>query len=205
MSFKYPIHLLEPIEKDRPIKGFRFKPAVAFLLSELAGVEYALIRNCKVYSRTAYRYLPWYSAKKGGGAITLGNKNWQSITYTENFFSDDKSLFPHSAYLNNLYTWLNMSSHEVGHLSHAMRYRSLIIYLIVFMIQYTRFGHDEAPLEHEANIGSDNFKDFYRYISMNGQSTVLSEILENDKDEDEKIRKLGIILSKYHTKKTLTR
>jgi len=203
MRLSYPIHILEPIHQEKPSKGFRYKPAVAYLLSVLSEVDVALIENCKVYSRSPFRYMPWYNAQKGGGAITLGNKNWQSITFTENFFSDDKSSYAHAAYLNNLYTWLKLSSHEVGHLSHALRFKSLIVYLIVFIIQYVRYGHDDAPLEHEANVGSDNFKAFHSYVYSSENPTVLSKILESDLSEAEKIEEIKLIISKYRTKNTL--
>jgi len=195
----YPNYILEPIDSNNISLGFRFKPAVAYFLSEIAKVDIGLINNCKVKSRSFVRYIPWYSAQKGGGAITLGNANWQTITYTENFFSDDTSIYPHTAYANKLYTWLSMSAHEVGHLTHAFQYKSIIFYLFIFIYQYGRYGHDKAPLEKEANYGSDNFLRLRKYLTASNQNEKLQHIFESDQNEKEKIKLLEALLIQYRT------
>ena len=105
-------------------------------------------------------FMPWYSSKKGGGAITLGSARWGSITYTENFFSENKDIYSQAAYADRTSVWLGMSAHEVGHLEHARRYGSLIVYLIAFIAQYMRYGHDAAPLEIEAERGRQTYHRF---------------------------------------------
>jgi len=145
---------------------YRYSPIMIELLSRVAAVPPYLIANTKVYSRSPIRYIPFYPAHNGGGAITLGNKKWQSITYTENFFSSDTEAYGHAAYADKPSTWLRMSAHEVGHLIHAQRYGSIIIYLFVFAYQYLRYGHDAAPLELEAEYGNRTLAEFDRYAIM---------------------------------------
>ena len=197
---QYPDYILDPINEFKPYNGFRFKPSVAYFLNQISGVEIELIENCTIYSRSLFRFLPWYSAQKGGGAITLGGRAHQSITFTENFFSTDIDDYPHSAYSNVMNTWLRMAAHEVGHLTHAFRYRWLFIYLLVFAYQYLRYGHDDAPLEIEANFGSDNFGQFLSFLRREGQVDSFEEIFRSTMPEKEKVTQLEEILLKFHSK-----
>jgi len=198
MGLEFPKHILEP-NSDNWIKdGFKYKTSVAYLLSELSGVEMKTILNCNVYTRSLRRYRPWYPAQKGGGAITLGNRNWQNITFTENFFSTNKSLYPNSAYGDQTISWLRLSAHEVGHLAHALRYGSIVIYLFKFIYEYTVFGHDKSPLEKEADQGSNNFKSFSIYLNRKEGVSTIEELLKKNISEDEKIQVLQNLLSKYY-------
>jgi len=91
---------------------YYFRPAMAFLLHKVSGATLEDISRTRIYSRTLLRYIPFYRSANGGGAITLGSGKWCSITYTENFFSDNNSRFANRAYANRLYAWIRLSAHS---------------------------------------------------------------------------------------------
>ena len=166
---------------------YHYGPAMSRLLSLVSGVSESTIRQTKIYSRQPLRYIPMYPAIKGGGAITLGNKRWTSITYTENFFSTNQQRYGSAAYGNNLNVWLRLSAHEVGHLHHAKRFKSFLIYLIVFAYQYIRFGHDAAPLELEADVGPKVLSKFRHFIRDTFDQDLIHDCLETHLPSDEKL------------------
>lgn len=175
--------------------GYQYTVPMVELLSKVADVEKSIITKTILYPRTALRYIPFYPARKGGGAITLGNHKKHSITFTENFFSDDKKLFGRAAYANNTSTWLRMSAHEVGHLTHAHRYKSLFIYLIVFVYQYLRYGHDAAPLEEEAEHGPRQLRKFLVYVKKQRADLIL--LMESDVSDATKVNLINDWWSEY--------
>jgi len=61
--------------------NYSFKPAAAHLLSLTTGVSKDLISKVVVQERKAGQYRPFYSADEGGGAITIGNKNYHDPFY----------------------------------------------------------------------------------------------------------------------------
>lgn len=163
-------------------KGYyHFRRPVAHLLHLVSGVDMQLIEDVKIYSRSTFRFIPWYPSSKGGGAITLGNKKWKSITFTENFFSTDQEKYNGRAYGDQLHTWLRLAAHEVGHLAHAQRFGSFIIYLWVFIYQYLLHGHDKAPLEIEAESGRKTYIYFNSYL-MKAQGNSISDLLSNNNE-----------------------
>ena len=175
------------ILKDEGSSFFRYGPAMSRLLSLVSEVKEDIIVNTKIYTRHPLRYIPMYAALKGGGAITLGNKSWSSITYTENFFSTDKDYFGRAAYGDNLLVWIRLSAHEVIHLNHAHRFKSFIIYLLVFAYQYIRYGHDGAPLEKEANEGPRVLANFIHFIRREFNKDLLQDCLAANLTEDQKL------------------
>jgi len=173
--------------KEERNQYYRYGPAMSRLLSLVSQVDEMTILNTKIYTRHPLRYIPMYASRKGGGAITLGNKSWTSITYTENFFSTDNAYFGRAAYGDNLLVWLRLSSHEVVHLHHAHRFKSFLIYLIVFAYQYIRYGHDGAPLEKEANEGPRVLSNFIHSIRREFNKDLLQDCLATNLTEDQKI------------------
>lgn len=171
-------------------KAYRYRPVMVSLLSKVTGVEEATILNTKLYSRSTVRYIPFYSAQKGGGAITLGNSHWHSITFTENFFSEDTEYYGRKAYAHNPRTWLRLSAHEVGHLHHTLRFKSFFIYLIVFAYQYLKYGHDAAPLEIEAEQGPRMLSRFSSYMKSDHGVDLIHDCIATDMDESEKLSML---------------
>lgn len=192
----YNKHILKPIAGDGAKGAFTFSKVMAYFLHILSEVDLRLIENAKIYSRSRYRYIPWYPAHKGGGAITLGSRKKASITFTENFFSGDKVLYKSKAYKSNLHAWIRLSSHEVTHLEHARRYKYFLLYLLVFLYQYIRYGHDRAPLEIEANYGMNRFDALLSFSRYEEGVDLLKVIFNSDLDQAEQID----ILNKYWNK-----
>lgn len=178
-----------------------FTKPVAYFLSLLSGVDRTIIEDARIYSRTFYRFLPWYDAKKGGGAITLGSFKKASITFTENFFSGDRDLYKSKAYLNNMHAWLRLSSHEVMHLVHAKRYKFHLLYLMVFAYQYIRYGHDKAPLEIEADIGRWEYDRFISYTRNKLDIDFIELLFLKHKQEYEQIKLIDYYWQKYQLSK----
>lgn len=170
---------------------YNFRPDVAHLLHLVSGVEKSLITKARIYPRSPLRYIPWYRSTKGGGAITLGSKNWQSITFTDNFFSADQKKYSGRAYGDQIDTWLRLAAHEVGHLAHAQKFGSLFIYLWVFIYQYLLHGHDKAPLEIEADQGSSSYSHFNNFINRTYGREKLIQLITDKTAEEKKIDKLN--------------
>lgn len=167
-------------------KGYIYRPFMIELLSRVAKVPKPVLAQTKIYSRSPVRYIPFYSAQKGGGGITLGSDAWQNITFTENFFSTDQDYYMGRAYANDVSGWLGMSAHEAGHLLHAVRFRFLIVYLAFFIYQYARYGHDAAPLEIEAERGRQELLRFQEFLGRG----VLEKLIVSDLEAEVKIDKL---------------
>lgn len=193
VSQSYPKGILEPLSQNQ---GFGFTESLSFILHKLSGIDLTKIENCKILRRGIPIYLPWYNSQKGGGAITLGNKKWSRIIFTENFFSDDDKVYGKKAYGDNYNVWLRMASHEVVHIEHTQRFRFLTYYLLVFIYQYIRFGHDNAPLEKEAELCTSRFYDFNRFL-RNKFNTDLGQLLSSDKSQEDKISMLEYMWSSY--------
>ena len=107
----YPEHLLLPHKAAR-WRGdyYTFSPAAAHLLSLVSGVERDKIERAKIYGRSIRRPFPWYGRKSYGG-ITMPAGDGYAITFTGNLFDPDRLG-------RNYYAWLNIASHEVGHINH---------------------------------------------------------------------------------------
>lgn len=160
---------------------YRFTNAAAHLLSLVSGVDKRQIQNAVVQPRAIGQYRPWYSAKGGGGAMTLGGPNYYTITYTENWFEDDASKYDNSGYGQNTMAWLRLSSHEVGHIPQIYREGSLGSYAMEFLSQYTDAGnHDGAPYEQEADTGRNVFNDFNNFINDTYGKNSLENLFNNN-------------------------
>jgi len=172
-------------------KGHVYRPVMIALLNRVTKVPESILKQTKIYSRSVVWYIPFYSARKGGGGITMGSDTWQSITFTENFFSSDQTHYKGKAYANDVQGWLSMSAHEAGHLLHAVRFRFLIIYLAFFIYQYLRYGHDAAPLEIEVEAGNQELKRFQIFLNQRyGPKSLEQLITSESKDEAAKIEQL---------------
>ena len=94
-----------------------------------------------------------------------------------------------------------MSSHEVGHLAHTHRYKSFIIYLIVFAYQYIKYGHDDAPLEIEAEEGSSELNRFNNFLRANGFPKGTHDLILSEKSEEDKTTELEELWLSYKREK----
>jgi len=176
---------------------YKFTKLAVHLLSLVSQVNKEVLTKTKIIRRHYPEYIPWYRATSGGGAITLGNRRWSRIYYTENWFSDDHSIYSNAAYGSNLWVWLRMTSHEVIHLTHALRFRFFILYLTVFAYQYIRYGHDKAPLELEANAGTYRLYRFNNYM-VSTHNLSIDKMLMGSMSEEDKISMLSNYWAQYN-------
>jgi RHS repeat-associated protein len=190
---KYPTPILVYDANLGLYGGYRFTKSAAHLLSLVSGVDKVYIENAVVQERAVGQYRPFYSASKGGGAITLGwNSIGATITYTENWFADDRSAYNGHGYGQDVYAWLALSSHEVGHLPQISREGGLFGYLAEFAKQYAQAGeHDGAPYEQEADEGYNNFVKFNSFVNSAYGAESLTDLFYSDKTQGNKIKTLN--------------
>ena len=189
-----PFNIIEELDAGKSI--YRFSEPVVNLLALASGQEKQSIRETKIYPRSFRRYMPWYKTSNGGGAITLGNRKWSSITFTENFFSDDINIYKEKAYGCNARAWLRLSAHEVGHIKHAHKYGSLLLYLLTFLFQYMRFGHANAPLEKEADSGIKTYDNWSNFLDIH-QLGNIETLLQSEQSNEDKIKTLNLWWDEY--------
>jgi RHS repeat-associated protein len=101
------------------------KPAV-HLLSLVSGISESEINKVDIKNADGTK-IPAYEPKEGGGAMTLptGNPDAYQIRLTNNFFDKRKGTADYSKvfyrgktvdYSNDTMAWLELASHEVGHI-----------------------------------------------------------------------------------------
>ncbi len=181
---KYP----RPILKYNQITGnYNFTAPASHLLSLVSGVNRETIESTIIQERKVGQYRPLYSANKGGGAITIGTTDRKTITYTENFFANNKDSYEGHGYGRDLNAWLDISSHEVGHLPQIDKAGGIWSYIGEFIGEYAQAGeHDGAPNEVEAERGAINFKGFSNYVNSEYGNGSLFKLLSNSKMTDER-------------------
>jgi RHS repeat-associated protein len=168
--------------------GYKFTQSAAHLLSLVSGVSRVYIDNTVVQERAAGQYRPFYSAKDGGGAITLGSGVLNSnITYTENFFNDDPASYNGHGYGQDVMSWLSLSSHEVGHLPQISKAGGLLSYLFGFAKEYVKSGHDDAPSEIEADKGYHTFNAFNSFVNKRYGSGSMEKLFNSDMREGQRV------------------
>jgi len=184
--------------------GYRFTQSAAHLLSLVSGVDRLYIEHAIIQERAPGQYRPFYSANKGGGAMTLGwNSVGATINYTENYFADDRSSYKGHGYGQDIFEWLDISSHEVGHLPQIDREGGLFGYLGEFIKQYSQAGeHDGAEYEEEAEEGSTEFGNFYKYANKNYGSGALEGLFNSDGSQARKIRTINQWWGSYQQTQT---
>jgi hypothetical protein len=162
---------------------YRFTNGASHLLSLVSGVDKRKIQNTVVQPRAVGQYRPWYSSNNGGGAITLGSPNYHTITYTQNWFEDDATKYEGHGYGQDVYRWLSLSSHEVGHLEQIDREGGFFSYVGEFIGQYSSAGnHDGANYEKEADIGQKVFGQFNSFLNEKYGENSLINLFENHTD-----------------------
>lgn len=168
--------------------GYKFTQSAAHLLSLVSGVNRIYIDNTIVQERAAGQYRPFYSANKGGGAITSGTGVLNSnITYTENWFNDDPNSYNGHGYGQNIMEWLYLSSHEVGHLPQVAKTGSLLKYTLGFALEYAKSGHDAAPSEIEADKGYSVFSAFNKFVNKTYGNGSIEKLFNSNARENKKI------------------
>ena len=166
--------------------GYKLKQSAAHLLSLVSGVSQGLIEGTVIQRRAAGQYRPLYSCNSGGGAITVGTRSYTTITFTENWFEDNPNKYEGNGYGLDVMSWLDLLSHEVGHLPQIKREGGLLPYLLSFAKEYIQYGHDNAPSEIEADRGFSEFKSFEKFVSANYGNTAMKDLFESDLSEQNK-------------------
>ena len=185
--------------------GYKFTKSATHLLSLVSGVDKGAISNVIIQKRAPGQYRPFYSAVEGGGAITLGTTSYNAnITYTENYFEDDASKYEGHGYGQDIYEWLDLSSHEVGHLPQIDKEGGFFGYVSEFINQYSKAGHDGAKYEKEADKGQNRFNDFNNFLNEKyGDNTLINilsatiEINGHKGTEDYKIRQIDKLWNEF--------
>ncbi len=168
---------------------FTLNPVIVRLLHLVTEVDEQFLRNLNIYKRSLWRPVPWYRSSKGGGAITLGSSSWQSMVFTENFFSADKTKYGEKAYGDDVRRWMMMLAHEACHIHHARRFGFFIYYLLRFAFEYLVFGHDKSPLEKEADAGVAALHAFHQHVYRFGVIDLFDYLLSSVPEQD-KMRQL---------------
>lgn len=200
---------------------YTFTPTVVHLLSLVSGVDKSHIAEAKIYERSISHPYPWYGSESYGG-ITLPEGDGYAITFTNNLF-DDNSLG------QDYYAWLNIASHEVGHINHINEsnknadstYETLLevsmyskdpvimpknvnrscSYLATFAFSYIASGgHDASPLEIQAEKGSNVFRNFYKFVNQTYGKNSLENLLKSSKPDEYKINTINQWWKDYESK-----
>jgi RHS repeat-associated protein len=194
---------LEPksVVKFNNVSGkYNFTKPAIHVLYLTTGVDKRLLETVVVQPRSLGQYRPLYDADEGGGGITVGDGSYNTITYTENYFENNSSKYKGNGYGMNVGEWLDISSHEVGHLTQIAREGGLVSYLSEFVKQYTVSGdHDGAPYEKEADVGQDNFRGFNRFVDNYIGKGELNKLFNLNISDEAKISKIDIWHSVYKT------
>ena len=170
--------------------GYRLTSSAVHLLSLVSGVKESYIANSIIVKRGFGHYVPWYSSKKGGGAITLGySSNCSNIILTQNFFEDDASAYNNHGYGQNISEWLDILSHEVGHIPQIDKNGGMAGYVSNAMMEYLQSaGHDAAPSEIEADIGQTQYRKFCAFVSQKYGEESIPELFSSHISDKRKIQ-----------------
>ena len=179
--------------------GFRLTAPATHLLSLVSGVKESYIANAIIVKRGFGHYIPWYSSRKGGGAITLGySSNKSNIFLTQNYFEDDASAYNNNGYGQNISEWLDILSHEVGHIPQIDRNGGMMKYVSNAAMEYMEnSGHDDAPSEKEADIGQTQYRRFNAFVSYKYGEKAIPMLLSSSCSDKQKIQTIDKWWNEY--------
>ena len=167
------------------------------LLSLITGVPETFIMNARIMERGFGRLYPWYS-NDDGGAITLGHSAEKiSMTFTPNYFEDDRTKYNGNVFGQDFYAWMDLLSHEVTHINHIMDSGGMLSYVLGFGIDYLKYGHDDTPREKEANVNQRVFNDFSRFTNKNHGKRALERLFKSDLSDNQKISTINRWWNEY--------
>jgi len=170
--------------------SYKFTRSAVHLLHLVSGVSKTMIESTTVMKRAPYSAVPAYnyfsySHDEGGGAITLGENSYSSrIIFTENYFHDDPDAYEGNGFGADIFSWLDLASHEVGHIPQIGRHNGQADYLMTFVKQYSKSGHDDAPYEIEAEKGTSVFRDFKKFTDKTYGKNSLIKLFQATEKKD---------------------
>jgi RHS repeat-associated protein len=177
------------------IVTYKFTELATHLLSIVSGISEADIRKVNIQNG-AGTLMPAYPIKDGGGAMTFpGDNSDYNINFTDNFFSHDGSEmgYGQNDFSNNVYQWLDLSSHEVGHIQDIKEIGGgKLKYFSTFLKDYIKAGnHDDNPREQRADYGQKVLERFTTFTNKNYGNGAIVKLFENkDEKEEDKIKTL---------------
>ena len=206
---------------------YTFTQPMAHILSLVSGVNEQDIKKTRIYERGISNPYPWYFGKDTYGGITLPKGNDAAIIYTNNLFDD-------SELGQDYYAWLNISSHEVGHINHikasnkiADKNYELLLrtsayaqemyvpsldtyrtnsYIGKFASSYLKHGgHDGSPLEMQAEKGTKSFNRFNNFVNKKYGHNSLINLLKSEKSDMQKIQQIDKYWNEYVKSKNTTK
>ena len=180
-----------PSKRERlviSVIDYSYTNTAAHLLSLVSGISEKEIQKVKI--KNYGLLLPLYSTEKGGGAMTLptGSSESYSMLFTDNFFDQTKiGKYKTNDFSNDVINWLNLSSHEVGHIKDIIELgNNRANYLTTFTAGYIKnLCHDKYWREKRAEKGRAKFSEFNKYVNENYGKRKL-EILFNNSELSEK-------------------
>jgi hypothetical protein len=142
--------------------------------------------------------LPAYDVNGGGGGMTFPwfkNRHQAVIQYTANFFATTGFNFNKG---NDVYSWLSISAHEVGHIKHIRDCDcETWVYFGSFVWEYAvNFGHDTAPREIEADIARLKFFQFDDWL-ISIKRTSITKIFNNSMGDWERQLHINGLWAEY--------
>lgn len=169
---------------------FQFTQSATKLLSLVSGINETEIKNVEIINNMN-GILPAYKPSEGGGGMTIPSiedKKQINIRYTDNYFTLNK--YPSNDYGGDIYSWLSISSHEVGHIKHVRDCDCTFpTYAASFGIEYAKnLGHDAAPREQEADKGYFKFNSFDSFLGT--KSTSIINIFKSIPDDSQRKNKI---------------
>ena len=180
---------------------YALNPQACHLLSLVSGVSEKYIRNAQIMERGFGHYFPLYNSDNGGGAMTLGSSQDNvSISFTPNFFEDDKEQYNGHGYGQSFYDWMELLSHEVGHIKHVGESKNEMLYVIGFGLDYLKYGHDDTPREKEADKGTVKFKDFNKFLNETKGKNALENLFKSNKTSELQIEIIDEWWKEYEKK-----
>ncbi len=188
--------------KEKPIKisfsvtTYKFTEAAAHLLSLTTGISKADIKKIEVRNAQGSG-LPSYPIGRGeherGGAITFPGENTSTyrMNFTSNFFSSDltSKKFGRNDFSESEMSWLDLSSHEVGHIVDIKEIGGgKEKYFATFIGSYAKSsGHGNNWREKRANVGQAEFRKFKDFVDGYYGEGKLGALFENQNNSQKDI------------------
>ena len=176
---------------------YTFTQPMAHVLSLVSSVNEQDIKNTRIYVRGVSNPYPWYFGKDTYGGITLPEGNHVAITYTNNLFDD-------SEFWQNYYAWLDISSHEVGHINHIKASNKIAdkqYELLLKTSMYTKDMYVPSLETHRTN----SFNRFNKFVNKKYGNNSLINLLKSDISDTKKIQQIDKYWNEYVKSKETTK
>jgi len=168
---------------------YKFTAGAAHLLSLVSGIGEPDVSKAEIRNNGG-GILPTYNPAEGGGGITFpGNNNTYRINLTTNFFDNTNNRFGGYGYQDDVMSWLDIMSHEVGHIKDINEIgKGKAGYFWQFAKEYAKAGsHDGNWREKRADNGQNAFRNFNNFVDNYYGKDKLKSLFENNNNTDKDI------------------